>query len=117
MAGVNIAVGNLSASFNPAGKLFPPTLWFSLYSINPEPVKYPLTTASIGNILSFLTIIALSLTISGTETEIIWLSTISDNCSNHQRESFVRIFPLSGINVGRTQSKAEILSEATTSNS
>jgi len=54
-AGVNIASGNLSANFKPAGNLIPQTVPDFWYSFHPVPTKYPLTTHSIGINFVFFT--------------------------------------------------------------
>ena len=53
--GVNITSGSFSDSFKPAGKFIPQTDCFCLYSFQPDPERYPLTTHSTGKGLVFKT--------------------------------------------------------------
>ena len=119
VVGVNRGSGNMSPSFMPEGMGFPDTVPSRRYSAHAEPVIYPLTMHSTSIRSAFRTTMALLASSASRDRSersaarpIRWLGTMWDVCSNQKAESWHSTVPLSGIAVGSTTSKAEILSVA-----
>ena len=123
VAGVKMGSGRRLALRSPAGSGTPHTAPPSWYSFQPEPARYPRTTASMGRGFRRLTSIERPRTCSissGATTlsgawPVRWWGTMCESRSNQNSATRVSSSPLPGMGSPMITSKAEMRSLATIS--